>query len=65
MARPSHDIPNLLLGGIRDYADQHDISSEEAHRRLLRRALKEVDILSCTGMGPIAGEESLDETDEG
>lgn len=57
MARPSHDIPNLLLGGVRDYADEHDITSEEAHRRLLRLALKEVGILACGGTGTVAGDE--------
>lgn len=54
MARPNHDIPNLLLGGVRDYADEEDISNEEAHAQLLRVALKEVGILDCnkSGTGP-------------
>lgn len=45
MVRPNHDIPNLLVGGIRDYADQQDIDNADAHAQLLRIGLKEVDIL--------------------
>lgn len=47
MPRPNHDIPNLLLGGVRDYAAENDISREEAHIQLLELALKDVGILSC------------------
>ena len=45
MVRPNHDIPNLLVGGIRDYASSEGISDEDAHAELLRIALSEVGIL--------------------
>lgn len=45
MPRPNHDIPGILLGGVRDYAAKEEISRDEAHSRLLRIGLKEVGIL--------------------
>ena len=45
MPRPNHNISNLLLGGIRDYADKEGLSNEEAHEELLRIALSEVGML--------------------
>lgn len=45
MPRPNHDIPSLLLGGVRDYAEEQDISRDEAHAELLRIALKDVGIM--------------------
>ncbi|MDL5363903.1 hypothetical protein [Halalkalicoccus sp. NIPERK01] len=45
MPRPNHDIPGLLLGGVRDYAAENDMSRDEAHAELLRIGLKEVGIL--------------------
>lgn len=51
MVRPSHDLSNVVVGGIRDYADQlaaeHDreVDAEEAHEKLLRQALVDVGIL--------------------
>jgi hypothetical protein len=45
MPRPNHDIPNLLLGGVKAYANEHDMTNEEAHTELLRIALIETEIL--------------------
>ena len=45
MPRPNHDLPNLLLGGIKDYARREDISRDEAHADLLARGLRDVGIL--------------------
>jgi hypothetical protein len=45
MPRPNHDIPHLLLGGVRDYAEVKELSPEEAHRDLLRIALNDVGVL--------------------
>lgn len=45
MVRPNHDLPNLLVGGVRDYAQEQDISDEEAHAELLRIALRDTGIL--------------------
>lgn len=39
MVRPNHDLPGVLVGGIKDYAEEHDISAEDAHAELLRQAL--------------------------
>lgn len=39
MVRPSHDLPALVVGGIKDYADQEGIDPETAHEKLLRQAL--------------------------
>lgn len=47
MPRPNHDISNLLLGGIRDYADREDVSVDEAHSDLLARGLRDVGIMDC------------------
>ena len=47
MPRPNHDLPNLLLGGIKDYARREDISRDEAHADLLARGLRDVGILSA------------------
>jgi hypothetical protein len=46
MPRPNHDISNVLLGGVRDYAEANELSPEEAHRDLLRIALRDVGVLS-------------------
>lgn len=61
MVRPSHDLSNIVVGGIRDYAEQletetgDDVDPEDAHERLLRKALVDVGILaageSCTSSG--------------
>ena len=51
MVRPSHDLSNIVVGGIRDYAeqleDEHgcEVDVEEAHEKLLRRALADVGLL--------------------
>lgn len=45
MPRPNHDIPNMLLGAIKDYADQHGLADEEAHALLLRVGLVAVGVL--------------------
>lgn len=45
MVRPNHDLPNLLVGGVRDYADREGIDDSEAHAQLLRHALRDVGIL--------------------
>ncbi|KYH23723.1 hypothetical protein HAPAU_42030 [Halalkalicoccus paucihalophilus] len=45
MPRPNHDVPGWALGGVNDYADEQDISRDEAHTELLRIALIEVGIL--------------------
>ena len=47
MPRPNHDISNLLLGGIRDYADREDVTVDEAHADLLARGLRDVEIMDC------------------
>lgn len=47
MPRPNHDLPNLLLGGIKDYADREDVTVDEAHADLLARGLEDVDIMNC------------------
>lgn len=44
MVRPSHDLPAVVVGGVKDYADQESINPEAAHERLLRQALAEQDI---------------------
>lgn len=50
MVRPAHDIPNMLLGAIRDYAEREDITDEEAHICILRTGLLEVGMrLECGG----------------
>lgn len=48
MVRPNHDIPNMLLGAIRDYAEKQNIEAEQAHRCILRVGLREVGMsLTC------------------
>lgn len=47
MPRPNHDLPNLLLGGIKDYARREDVTQDEAHADLLARGLREVNIADC------------------
>ena len=47
MPRPNHDISNLLLGGIRDYANREDVTVDEAHADLLARGLRDVGIMDC------------------
>lgn len=48
MPRPNHNLPNLLIGGVVDYADEENMSKDEAHAELLTIALNEVGILSCS-----------------
>lgn len=50
MPRPNHDISNLLLGAVKDYAEEQDLSPEEAHSELLRSALEAEGII-CSGDG--------------
>lgn len=45
MPRPNHNVPSWVLGGVSDYADEQNISKDEAHSELLQIALKEVGIL--------------------
>lgn len=51
MVRPSHNLSNVVVGGIRDYAEQledeegREVPDEEAHERLLRIGLVEVGVL--------------------
>lgn len=45
MPRPNHDLPNLLIGGVEDYARREDLSKDEAHAELLKFALTEKGIL--------------------
>ena len=47
MPRPNHNIPNLLLGGIKDYAEREGVTVDEAHADLLARGLRDVSILDC------------------
>ena len=46
MPRPNVDIPNLLIGGVKDYARREDISQDEAYTELLRIGLEEEGILT-------------------
>ena len=72
MVRPSHDLSNIVVGGIRDYAEQleaetgDDVDPEDAHERLLRDALVDVGILtageSCTSTG--SDSDSADVTED-
>lgn len=39
MVRPNHDLPNVLVGGIKDFADREEMATEVAHAKLLREAL--------------------------
>lgn len=39
MARPSVEIPYHIIGGVKDYAEKHDLSRDEAHAKLLREGL--------------------------
>lgn len=39
MARPHVDIPYYIIGGVKDYAEKHDLSRDEAHAKLLREGL--------------------------
>ena len=51
MVRPSHNLSNVVVGGIRDYAElledeeDREVPDEEAHERLLRIGLVEVGVL--------------------
>lgn len=63
MVRPNHDLPNLLVGGIRDYADQEGLDDSEAHAELLRDALRNAGIL-CGSAHAGEGEEEGDSPDE-
>lgn len=68
MPRPNHDIPNLLLGGVRDYAEQTDTDPETAHIHLLRLALTEVGIFNGGAVGAdeqLDGESDRDDTTGG
>lgn len=47
MVRPDYHISHLLLGGIREYAAQHEIADEDAHNQLLNIALTEAGIISA------------------
>lgn len=49
MARPNVDIPNYLIGGVKDYADENDISRDEAHAQLLKKSLSDAGIIGCSG----------------
>lgn len=46
MPRPNIDIPNLIKGGVKDYARREDISQDEAYTELLRLGLEEEGILT-------------------
>ena len=48
MPRPNHDLPSHLIGGVKDYAREHDISVDEAHARLLAYSLKKSGTIVCT-----------------
>lgn len=45
MPRPNHDISNLVLGAVRDYADEHGLADEQAHEELLTMGLQAVGML--------------------
>ena len=45
MPRPNHDISNLVLGAVRDYADEHELADEDAHQELLTIGLQAVGML--------------------
>jgi hypothetical protein len=47
MPRPNHDLPSHLIGGVKDYAREHDISTDEAHARLLAYSLKKAGVIGC------------------
>ena len=46
MPRPNMDIPNLMIGGVEDYAEREDISRDEAYAKLLSIGLSEEGILT-------------------
>ena len=65
MVRPNHDLPNLLVGGIRDYADQEGLDDSEAHAELLRDALRNAGILCGSAhTGESEGKDEGDGPDE-
>lgn len=41
MPRPNVDIPNLIKGGVKDYARREDIDQDDAYTKLLRIGLEE------------------------
>lgn len=45
MPRPNVDVPYLVVGGVKDYANKHDISRDKAHEELLRSALINAGVL--------------------
>lgn len=47
MPRPNHDLPSHLIGGVKDYAREHDISVDEAHARLLAYSLEKAGTIGC------------------
>ena len=57
MARPNVDVSHLVIGAVKDYANRHDISRDEAHEELLRSALINAEILD--GDDPVR--KSIDE----
>lgn len=64
MPRPNHDLPNLLLGGIKDYARREDVTQDEAHADLLARGLREVNIINCIEKHAVAHVEDADGSSE-
>lgn len=44
MVRPNHDLPAVVVGGVKDFADRNGMSPEEAHEKLLRQALYKNDV---------------------
>lgn len=47
MPRPNVDLPNLIMGGAKDYASREDISRDEAYAELMAIGLAEVNIFDC------------------
>jgi hypothetical protein len=45
MPRPNVDIPNIIWGGIKDYARREDISKDEACAELLAIGLAETGVI--------------------
>lgn len=64
MPRPNHDLPNLLLGGIKDYARREDATQDEAHADLLARGLREVEIINCIEKHSVSRSIDTDESSE-
>lgn len=65
MPRPNHDLPNLLLGGIKDYARREDVTVDEAHADLLARGLREVEIINCIEEHAVSRVVEADDGSEG